>query len=395
MIISWMISATVLGTIIAIGSSFVARIAAYRGLPRRWLVLSLMALSLVLPAVLAVTHRPAPVPMAPQPAQTQPTAAIATEPSRQISADTVLLIGWATLSVALLALLAATDRRIRAELAACRHQRVLGVAVTVSRDFGPAAVGLIRPRVVLPAWALDRPHDELRLVLRHELEHLRAGDQFVLAAGVTMAVLMPWNPALWWQLRRLRVAMELDCDRRVTVTPSDRPRYAQVLLDVRTARAPHQMVLALAPAPSALTERLVALLERARPSAGRIAVWSLSALACGLIVTRVPVPSLLPAMVRQAPAAQLKPFISIPLASDLRGDTMHQAAKAIAHQVRATTANSATPAAVSVPHPRYDSLVPYVPDTAAVGRAFRALGRGVYVGGGGMARSVPADTTLH
>jgi hypothetical protein len=51
---------------------------------------------------------------------------------------------------------------------------------------------------------------------------------------------MPWNPALWWQLRRLRLAIEVDCDRRVLARGIEPGVYGRLLLDIarRGGRAP-------------------------------------------------------------------------------------------------------------------------------------------------------------
>jgi len=113
-------------------------------------------------------------------------------------------------------------------------------------------------------------------------------------------VLMPWNLGLWWQLRRLRVGLELDCDARVAPRVADRPRYGQLLLQARARQRTYHAALAFVPSPSVLAERLYALLESARLSRVQMARWSSSALACVLILTRVPVPSVA-ALVQRAP----------------------------------------------------------------------------------------------
>ena len=45
---------------------------------------------------------------------------------------------------------------------------------------------------------------------------------FLMVTALTL-ILAPWNVALWWQLRRLRLAVEMDCDRRVVAASSARP----------------------------------------------------------------------------------------------------------------------------------------------------------------------------
>jgi hypothetical protein len=105
--------------------------------------------------------------------------------------------------------------------------------VLLSPDFGPAVVGLRRPRTVLPGWSLGLESAELELVVRHEAEHRKARDPLVLAAGVFTAALAPWNPFLWLQVRRLREAVEQDCDRRLLRAGVPRIAYARMLLSMR------------------------------------------------------------------------------------------------------------------------------------------------------------------
>ena len=97
---------------------------------------------------------------------------------------------------------------------------------------GPAIVGIRRSVVVMPKWIPERDDRLLRLVFLHEREHQRAGDHRLFAAAVTALVLMPWNLLVWWQLSRLRLAIEFDCDRRV-LRRGESPRdYADALLTV-------------------------------------------------------------------------------------------------------------------------------------------------------------------
>src|SRR5207245_2575555 len=54
------------------------------------------------------------------------------------------------------------------------------------------------------------------------------------AAAVLLA---PWNPLVWWQVRRLRLAVEMDCDARVLARDGDAPAYGELLLRVGQRRA--------------------------------------------------------------------------------------------------------------------------------------------------------------
>ena len=135
--------------------------------------------------------------------------------------------------------------------------RVWEEPVLVSPDFGPAVLGLRRSRTILPRWALSLPPRELELILRHERSHRKAMDPQLLALGVLLAALAPWNPALWLCLRRLRESVEKDCDRRVLRAGADRLAYARMLVSMRgrTALGPAP-VPAPVESPSSLERRL-------------------------------------------------------------------------------------------------------------------------------------------
>ena len=112
--------------------------------------------------------------------------------------------------------------------------------VRVSEDVGPAVVGFLRGEIVVPEWTLELTAERRELLLAHEREHLQARDPLVLLGALGALVLMPWNPAMWWQVRRLRLAVEMDCDRRVLLRGRDVRAYGALLIEVgrRSARAP-------------------------------------------------------------------------------------------------------------------------------------------------------------
>jgi beta-lactamase regulating signal transducer with metallopeptidase domain len=81
-----------------------------------------------------------------------------------------------------------------------------GHSVLVSEAEGPAIVGFIRSAIVVPKWALAESERIRSLIMAHELEHQRAGDHLLSALALLATIAQPWNPAVWWIARRLRVA---------------------------------------------------------------------------------------------------------------------------------------------------------------------------------------------
>jgi TonB family protein len=108
------------------------------------------------------------------------------------------------------------------------------------------------------------------LILRHEEEHRRAHDTWLLLALAAAVAAMPWNVALWWIVRRARLALEVDCDARVLAAGGNATRYVQVLLLAaqRTSAAP--LTPMLVASRTHLERRIVAMQNRiAQESQGR------------------------------------------------------------------------------------------------------------------------------
>lgn len=183
------------------------------------------------------------------------------------SAQTIVWILWAFASAAVALRLLSGMARLRAARAGWRPEHVSGVPVLVTEDLGPAVYGLHRASILLPAWALSMDEELRSLMLLHEREHVRAGDPWLLAFGLLAVVAMPWNPAVWVQLRRLRLAIEMDCDVRVLQRAPNPRAYGQLLLEVGR-RHPPAMVLALSE-PMSFLERRIRAFTRKVPHAPR------------------------------------------------------------------------------------------------------------------------------
>lgn len=147
--------------------------------------------------------------------------------------DGVAMKLWLNMSLALSGL--ALIHAVRTSSVTRRAQRegpVLldGVPVVVTTGHGPATVGLVRPCIVLPQWVMSLPTTERRFIVRHEQEHLRAHDTLVLFLASLALVVTPWNLPVWWQYRRLRRAVEVDCDQRVVRALGNAHAYGTILL---------------------------------------------------------------------------------------------------------------------------------------------------------------------
>lgn len=180
---------------------------------------------------------------------------------------------WLSASALLIVLGVANAWRVWRIISRSRRRRDLaggptivdGVPVVLTDSVGPATVGLWRTRVLVPRWVLALPGMQRQYVLHHEDEHRSAHDAHLLFVASLALILMPWNLALWWQLRRLHLAVEMDCDNRVVRSLGDPIAYGDLLLKVAQAanRGPrlqpallggvgmleHRLTVLLAPTP--------------------------------------------------------------------------------------------------------------------------------------------------
>jgi hypothetical protein len=189
---------------------------------------------------------------------------------------------WAALSLLLAGSTAASAFLLGWRKRSWIEASLLGTPVLVARDAGPALAGLLFPKIVVPDWLLHEPRETQRLVIAHECAHLAAGDTHLLAAALALLILMPWNLPLWWQVRRLRLAIETDCDARVIAAVADAARYAEALIAIgehRTRRLSPAM--AMAEPVSTLEKRIRHMLH---PRTRRTALTLLPALAAVALV---------------------------------------------------------------------------------------------------------------
>ena len=335
MIALWMLHALVLGGLLALAALGIERALRLVGRPGRWAWAAALALTVALPAARLAGPRAAAPEVAGAGAgaltldlRGLPTAADDRAPTGAerltawLALDTVaapaawraldlpLAVAWLAVSLLLATRTAGASRRLSRSLRRWPRETHAGTTVVVAPDLGPAVFGARRPVVIVPRWALDDAR--LPLMLAHEAAHVRARDPLLLAAGLAAALLAPWNLAAWWQLRRLRLAVELDCDARVLAAAAARPplvrAYGALLLDVaqRSAGAAPRPLASLAPTllatPSTLSRRIHAMTTpRPRRAVGR--ALTLAAAAAALVAVACELPR--PTGPRAAPEAPL------------------------------------------------------------------------------------------
>lgn len=245
------------------------------------------------------------------------TRARAADSPRDLHLDAWLAGLWASASVVLASLLLNAARRLRdarrtwTPAPRLASTIVLGITgrptrVWASSDVGPAAFGMREAEVVLPAWAVTSEEPERTLLLAHEATHIAAHDTLALGVVVVLVVLVPWHLPLLIATRRLRRAIEMDCDARVLARAVEPAAYARLLID--TAERLHTAspdtglrmgqgwmpgaVLSLAGHRSELETRLRALIRPLPSWPRRVGVMASASVGVGALLATgtVPVP---------------------------------------------------------------------------------------------------------
>jgi beta-lactamase regulating signal transducer with metallopeptidase domain len=199
--------------------------------------------------------------------------AAVSSPVGGLDATDAIALAWLVVAAALLVRAAASQLRARAVVrratpvesapwTEAAKQAAAGrpVEVLASSEFdSPAVTGLLRPTIVVPHAALDWPLERCRLVLVHELAHVRRRDVLVQAVADVACALHWCNPLVWICARRLRVEREIAADDAVLAAGVRPSRYAEELVAVATSVPTPSAALAMAER-SSLEARVVSIL---------------------------------------------------------------------------------------------------------------------------------------
>lgn len=307
---AWMVYIIVLTALVTLAALAAERLVSIWGGPRRFIWLVALVVPIVAPVVVG-THIIPPGAAAQIPASAgapwsdrltpiAPPTMRATSPTtgtvqvvrstreavwRQLpmAIEPYLIAVWLVTSAALLSVFIVALGRLRQQSSGWRETELDSIRVLIAPDAGPAVVGALRPRIVMPAWSLSLDARARGLMLRHELEHIRARDPQLLLMAALSLVFFPWNLALWFAARRLRLAVEIDCDRRVLQACGDSRHYGLLLVAVGARRGTLLPLGAALVARRPLLERRIRAMTAQKP---RYPVLrSLPAIACMAIVS--------------------------------------------------------------------------------------------------------------
>lgn len=145
------------------------------------------------------------------------------------------LFVWAVGSALMLALMVCRQRafmRSLGNLVSVQDGTFRSVSVS-----GPALIGVLRPRIVLPIDFETRySREECTLILAHEHAHRNRGDIVFNAIAAIWLCFFWFNPLMYWAIARFRFDQELACDAAVlTGSSAGRRCYADALLKAQLA----------------------------------------------------------------------------------------------------------------------------------------------------------------
>ena len=217
-----------------------------------WIAVPLAAVAVMLPAPVETARpqaAPAAAPRVARPPQAYPPRSLNLPVDRTVVSAVptdlrwLLVAGWLAGAVFTLLLLAARQARFVATLGRLRPVREDGLWLAERPGVGPAVVGALFPRIVVPADFTEQfDADERRVVLAHERNHLASGDAQVNALAALMQGLLWCNPLVHLAVSRLRIDQEIACDAAVLARfPTERRRYGEVML--KTQLAPQALPL--------------------------------------------------------------------------------------------------------------------------------------------------------
>jgi hypothetical protein len=151
----------------------------------------------------------------------------------------MMVSAWALGCVVSLALVLVGHQRLFGGLRLIPLGGEDGVFRARTARVGPALVGVLRPRVVVPADFEQRYDEQERgLILAHERAHLAAGDAQINGLAALALCLGWFNPLFHVARRLLRVDQELACDERVMREHGRlRRAYAEAMLKTQASQA--------------------------------------------------------------------------------------------------------------------------------------------------------------
>lgn len=160
------------------------------------------------------------------------------------------------------------DQQLKNMLAElCRRLRIARSVTLIETEQAivPMTWGLVRPFVLVPSAWRDWTQEQVRLVLLHELSHVKRLDVAYQAIARIACSLYWCHPLVWYALKRLRIEREIACDDCVLMAGARPSQYAEQLLNIarkcQWTEIPYAVSMAQ---PSQLENRVRSILDPTR-----------------------------------------------------------------------------------------------------------------------------------
>lgn len=145
---------------------------------------------------------------------------------------TFLIGGWAVAAIIFVAWLVRSWWDLYSRRNDWEPGEFHGLNCLYTDQTGPGLFGFVRARLVIPRWVRGLEETQQAMIAAHEAEHQRHRDPWLNTFGNLILLAAPWNPVLWWQRRRLRLAVEVDCDDRAAERFGNSASYATALVEI-------------------------------------------------------------------------------------------------------------------------------------------------------------------
>lgn len=115
---------------------------------------------------------------------------------------------------------------------------------TSARIRVPAAIGWLKPAVVIPEWVMrELSVDDVNQILVHELAHLRRRDDWTNLAQQIIKAVFFFHPAVWWVDKKVALERESACDDIVLAEAASPRAYAECLTRLAEKSFVHRSVV--------------------------------------------------------------------------------------------------------------------------------------------------------
>lgn len=163
-----------------------------------------------------------------------------------------------------------------------RQWRLARLGERLPAGSSPALVGLLNPRLALPADFDQRfTRGERELILAHEAVHRERLDNLWNLWATLLVALHWWNPLAWWGARRMQADQELACDSAVLAArPGCGPTYARALLAAHNLQPQAAPIASRWASAHPLVERIAMLNHPRHASHRRIVLMGCALAAC-------------------------------------------------------------------------------------------------------------------